>query len=494
MLTLERRKFWLSGAETKPWLSWRRVAVIVVLGAVAAICLFAIVITQSLMLVIVLLVTIGAAVVTWRRKNADGAGLLGTWLGGLSRAAAARWGRWDEFDPDIDDRPFWLEGMRVFAVSGANEEGELALLEDRGHLVAILEVDGGGEGIASIAAERRREDDFRDVLRACARARTTVSQLDLFTRRVPAEAAQVKALQESDLDDWVTPTVKRSMLELGELAGEEANAYRSWVAVRMPILDLAEKARDLGVEPSEEVIAESAFDTVAWVTRLFEQHGIPVFGGLSPKQAGAVIRGILLPDYSVDDTDGITDFWECWPAFEPAPRGDSLAVFAPDAMEAGWFHAAGSIPRRGWPDSVVNGRWLTPLIVGGRCAQQVVVTSLSLMPPHRALALALDQLTTASARRLHKDRTREVSTGEEQLEESSARTVGMDITLRSQAGVRVVSRVMVSARSRRQLRQAREDCQSIMEQQLGVTEFWWDDARQTVGVMSCLPLGWEVAQ
>lgn len=485
---MEHQRYWLAGAPTTPWLTKRKIVTTGVLGMLAIVLLAVVMVTQSLLLTLAMFAAIGGIVALWMRRDDEGGRIVSEFVSRHLRTLLARQGRWDEFDPDVDFRPFWLEKTHLYAVSGDASSAELGLVVDNTHMVAVLEVDGGGQGIQSVTALARRERALQGVLKACAAPRSTVEQLDFITRCAPVDAADVDV--NSQLVQWVTPAIRTSMNQLADQAQDTAQQVQSWIAIRMSMSQLAEKARELGIDPNPEVMAEAAFDTVGQVTRHLTDHGIAVHRGLSPRRLGAVVRGILLPDFSVDDTEGLDEFWDAWPAYAPTDRGEALAVFDADSTHADWFHAAGSIPRRGWPDQTVVGRWLAPLLLTDRVPHRVVMTSLSLIPPRRAHQMALDQLTTAASRRIRKRNSQQVSTGEEALEESSARTVGEDISVRSQAGVRVVTRVMVSAKSRRTLRRAREEAESIMEQGMGVTEVWWDDHRQAVGVLNTLPLGW----
>jgi len=485
---IQRERYWLEGASATPFFTRRKIVTAVTLGTLLVITMFALVTTKNVALLAVAIGLVAAVTGVLMRRDASGGRWVTTVLLGGVRRALARQGRWDEFDPDIEEQPFWLSSLRILGVSSTrNPSRELALLDHTTHLVAVLEVDGGGQAIQTAATHVRRERAFSDVLRNAAQAGTAVSQLDWITRCVPADPS---AFANVKVVDWVTQAVENSMRQLAVEASDRAQDVRSWVVLRMPVAALADKARDLGLQPNDEVIADAAYETVGQFLRLLADQGIAMHRGMSPRRLAAVIRAFLQPQYSVDDMSGIERFWDAWPAFAPSARNEALAVF--NSEEAEWFHASGSIPRSGWPVEQVQGRWLADLVLTDRLPRRVVMTSFELIPPHKALAFARDQLTTAAAKRIRQRKSGQVSTGELEVEEGSARTVGQDITVRRHAGVRTVVRVMVSAETPAKIRRAKEEAEAVMTRFMGVTEFWWDDdSRHTLGVLATLPLGQE---
>ena len=465
--TLERKQYWLEGASTVPFITRRKIVTTVSLVAGVIGLLSSVTLSQNPWAAGLALILALAAVVVWNKRDRAGRPL--RWL----RTTLARQGRWDEFDPDVETRPFWLSRLRVLAVSGDEAaSSELVVLDEGRHLIAVLEVDGGGQAIQETTTHVRRERAFQDVLRAAAQSRSGVDQLDFVTRAAPAQDDDVAT---GELASWVTPAVATSMQELQSEAKARAQQVRSWIAIRMPVHDLEEKVRDQGLRPSDVTLAEAAFDTVGQVARLLGDHGIAVHRGLSARRLAAVIRGILLPSRSVDDTTGIRGFWDAWPAFAPTGRGDGLVVFDPDTDVAACYHASGCVPRRGWPTSAVYGRWLAPVVLTNRLEHRVVVSSFHLIPPVEAVALAKDQLTTAASLRIRERQQGRVLTGERDVAESSAHVVGQDVTVRSAAGVRTLVRLMVSSPTQRGLRRAKEEAMAIMSQDMGLTDFWWDE-------------------
>ncbi len=487
MAGVERSTYWLGGASTVPFVTRRKVMVVTVLGVGAFTALWFVVRAQSIPATVVAFVLGGAAVAVWLRRDAEG----GRWIvSGLDRVRG--WlslrARWDEFDPEVEVRPFWLERVEVASVA-TGDGHDLGLLDDATHLVAVLEVDGGGHAIQTAAAHARRERAFRAVLRACSRPRVAVSQLDVMTSSFPTREGDLPAVS---LAQWVTPAVAQSMADVRSQALLGTQQYRSWVVVRMPVDQLAAVIREDGLAVTPDRLNQAALETVGQVTRLFMDNGIGVHRGLSSRRWAAVIRGLLLCDRSVDDTAGIRDFWHAWPAFEVDRREGAVTVFDPATGEASWHHATASVPRAGWPTAAVHGRWLAPLVLSHEVSHRVVVNSFELLSPMEASGFARDQLTTAASLRVRQRSQGKVGTGEVEVAESSAALVAKDVAVHHAAGLRVLTRVMVSGRSASELRRAQEEIETITSNEMGVTRINWDTTRPTLGVLSVLPLGREL--
>lgn len=487
---VERRQYWLEGVATVPFVTRRKVVRTIALGTLSVLLLLGVSVSQNVWLALAALACIALAVVMWFRRDADG----GRWVMrpiNRVRAMLGRQARWDEFDPDVETRPFWLRFHRVLAVSSPTGGNELCLLDEGLYFVAVLEVDGGGNGIQQVAQHVRREQAFQNVLRTAARRSSGVvaSQLDFITRSVSAMDEDVEV---TEFAEWVTPAIKTSMRQLAEESKRKAQQIRSWVAIRMPVNRLEERVRAHGAELTDESLSEAAFESVSQVSRLLMSHDVRVHRGLSPRRLAAVIRSFLLPNWSADDTSGIREFWDAWPAFVPTQTGTAVAVFEGDSADASWYHMSGSIPRSGWPTEPVQGRWLASLVLSSQLSHRVVMTSYALIPPGEALSLAHDQLTTAASLRIRERNQGKVSMGDKAHAESSAQIVGADLAVRAASGVRTLTRVMVSAESMSALDRAREEVETITGTEMAVTEFWWDDDRATLGVLAALPLGREL--
>lgn len=485
---LKRPTYWLEGTATVPLMTRNKLWTSAGLAVVAFGSILAVPATGSPFLALISLIAALALVVVWLRKDTGQFTLL-LHLMSRIRRGFARAGRWDEFDPAVEVRPFWLDSLRILAVSSEAGSGELAIMDQGLHFVSVLEVSGGGQGIQTIPAHLQRENSFQEVVKAVSGKRYGVSQLDFITR---ATSAMPEDFPQTEFADWVTPGIVASMEQLEAQGRENAQQIRSWVAIRMPVEKLAESLRMHNRRVNDESLSMAALDVVGRVTRLLMDHSIRVHRGLSPFTLAAVIRSILLPDRSGDDAADIKEFWDAWPGYAPTKSGDGLVVYDPATQQPAWYHSAGSIPRPGWPKSLVRGRWLEGIIFNDEVRHRLVMTSVVLYDHNAALSLAKDQATTASSRVLRSADAGKVEFGGLKYQETSASTVGRDIEIHQATGVRVTTRLMVSARTETALARAREEADTVLSKHLGVTDFWWDDNRQALGVLASLPLGKEL--
>lgn len=486
---LKRPTYWLEGTPTVPFLTRTKIWLTAALAVVGVGSVLLVPSTKSPLLAVVALAAGLGLLVVWLRKDEGQLHAMLLVVSGVRRWFAKA-GRWDEFDPSVEVRPFWLDTLRVLAVSGDDAgEQELAILDQGTHFVSVLEVSGGGQGIQTTASHVQRESAFQEVLKVIAAKRYGVSQLDVITR---ATSAMAEDFPRARLAEWVTPAISTSMEQLESQGQATAQQIRSWVVVRMPVEDLGESLRSEGMQVNDESLGLAALRVVGRVTRLLTDRSIDVHRGLSPRALAGVIRSLLLPDRSGDDLSEINEFWDAWPGFAPTELGDGLVTYDPSTSQPAWYHATGSIPRHGWPKSLVHGRWLDRLVFTDEVRHRLIMSSFVTYDHGAALSLAIDQATTASSRVLKNRSQGKVEFGGLEYQETSASVVGKDIQIRQAAGVRVLTRVMVSARSAAALSRAREETSTILSQALGVTEFWWDDSRQAVGVLAALPIGKEI--
>lgn len=483
-----REIYWMQGASPVPYITAKKVRYVGMFGAVGLALLLLAGSTQSTGMLTLAMAALLCGVLVFIAMGKETSRGVATSISNRVRGALARLGRWDEFDPDVEVRPYWLRHVRVLSVTPgtATKRAELALLEEGDSYVAVLEVEGGGHGIHGDNGHVTREGAFSRALRNISLLEPSITHVEFVTRGVPAEDVDLNRRRPSP--PWLTDALAESREQVREIAKQNSQQVRSWAVVRIDVRELDAKLRDDGHRVNEDSLTRAAFDAVGNITKELMACGIAVHGGLSRRRLAAVIRGMLLPHRSVDETTGIREFWDAWPGFRPSGRGNALMTADP-VTEQQWFHASLSIPRIGWPPNPVYGRWLEPIVLTDRVAHRVVVTSFELMSPSRALKLARSQLTTASSRTIGERKKGKVMTGGTELEESVVQLVARDLDVRKAAGVRGTTRVLVSATSQRELARARSVTQSILTNDMGASVVWWDDHRQTVGVLRALPLG-----
>lgn len=494
----QRPYYWLGAIPASKWVTRRRILAVVVLGGITVILLVALAFTQSVWVLIGIGITVLLGIAAWSKTDAYGGQWLSTVIGEAVRSKLARAGGWDEYHPEFEKRPWLLQNLRVAGFSQMDSGAELCLMDasDENAFVAVLEIDGDGEGIRPMYQHRRIEGNIGRLLNALCDPRQVPSQVDFIVRSAPPVTPSFKAWTAKHLRDDVTDEAESSMRALADEAERRAGTLRAWVAIRMPIEALADRARLEGRGVSPETLAELAYEVTGEVTRMLRSHEVTVLRGLSVRQVAAVVRGIMLPHHDVDSTDGIGGFWDAWPAFQPSKAGEAVIAYDPSNPEATtWRHSSAVITRDGFPDELVEGRWLEPVVLESPVSHRVVVTQFGLIPHREARLIAKDQLTAAQVRLVKQARLGATSTGENEDSRTLAQAITRDITRYSNAGVVPIVRVMVSARTPRALRAAREDLAAgAVERGMHVKPdgLKWQDGRQTPALLRMLPLGMEV--
>lgn len=494
----QRPHYWLGGVPASKWVTRRRLLGFVVLAVVTLVLVVVLAMTQDVWVLVGIGVTVLVALAAWGKTDAHGGQWLTTVIGEEIRFKLAHAGGWDEFHPAFEKRPWLLDKLRVAGFSHTETDPELALLDlaDENAFVSVLEIDGDGDGIRPMYQHRRIEGNIGRLLNKLCEPDQVPSQVDFIVRSTPPVTPDFMAWTERHLRDDITAEAAASMRELADHAERGASTLRAWVVIRMPVEALAERARLEGRKVTPEALAEMAFEVTGDVTRTLKDHEVTVLKGLSVRQVAAVVRGILQPHHDVDSTDGITGFWDAWPAFQPSKGGEAVIAYDPAAPEdTTWRHSSAVITRDGFPDELVEGRWLEPVVLESKVSHRVVVTQFGLVSHREARLIAKDQLTAASVRLVKQRRLGETSDGEFEDARTLADAIARDITRYSNAGVIPIVRVMVSARTPRALRAAREGLTAAdVERAMHVKPdgLKWQDRRQALAMLRMLPLGMEV--
>lgn len=494
----ERAQYWLGAIPASKWVTRRRLVAFGVLGTITIVLLVVLAFTQNGWVLLGIGIAALAALTAWGKTDAYGGQWLSSVVGEAVRSWLAQAGGWDEFHPGHEKRPWLLGRVRVAGFTEPASASELCLIDvaDENAFVTVLEIDGDGEGIRPMYQHRRIEGNIGRLLNKLCEPRQVPSQVDFIVRCTPPVSPDFKRWTGKHLRTDITAEAQASMRELADEAERRASTLRAWVAIRMPVEALAERARLEGRAVNPEVLAELAYEVTGEVTRILTSHEVTVLKGLSVRQVAAVVRGILLPHHDVDTTEGITGFWDAWPAFQPSKGGEALISFDPADPEAStWLHSSAVITRDGYPDELVEGRWLEPVVLESKVSHRVVVTQFGLISHREARLIAKDQLTAASVRLVKQERLGATSTGEFEDARTLAQAITRDITRYSNAGVIPIVRVMVSARTPRALRAAREDLTAAdVERAMRVRPdgLKWQDGRQTPAILRMLPLGMEV--
>ncbi len=485
---MSRRWYQLGGPEPRRWFTARRAKLLG--GGVLLVLAGLLLGIQVQRLWALLPVVAGAGCVGLATLPAPAAARLGQVVSDVLRRPVARWGGWDSYDPSLDRCPFWLRGSREVSVApGDGTAGEVGLLDHGDALSAVLEIEGDGAGIRPDHEHARLEHAVGEVLRSLGRASVPVSQVDVVSRAVPARGRHQRWLTDS-LADQVPPAVRESMEQLSRQAEETAETITTYLVVRMPAGRLAAAARERGAQMSPETVPEQALRTVGTVSALLAEHGIRVRRALSPVEKAALVRSVWVPSHDADDQTGIDpdSFWAAWPRYDA--RRD--ATVATGTAGDQWWHATASVPRAGFPQQPVLGRWLEPLVLAPEVWWRLVTTKFRLLPAVEALAVARDQQTTAGARKVHEQTSGEVATGVVDDELSVGQVLISDVARSGQGGVAVSVHLLVTGSSAQQLARFRDEAERIFGQEMSGRALAWADNRHTPGVLAALPLGLEV--
>lgn len=494
----QRAHYWLGAIPASKWVTRRRMLAFGVLAAITVVLLVVLAFTQNVWVLAGIGVTALAAFAAWGKTDVYGGQWITTVVGEAIRAKLAGLGGWDEFHPEYEPRPWLLKGLRVAGYSQTDSDAELCLMDhaEENAFVSVLEIDGDGEGIRAMYQHRRIEGNIGRLLNKLCEPRQVPSQIDFIVRSSPPVRSDFRMWTEKHLRSDITAEAEASMGELADEAERRASTLRAWAAIRMPVEALAERARLEGRRVTPESLAELAYEVTGEVTRILRSHEVRVLKGLSVRQVAAVVRGIMLPHHDVDSTEGIVGFWDAWPAFQPSKDGEAVVAYDPAKPQATtWRHTSAGITRDGYPDELVEGRWLEPVVLESKVSHRVVVTQFGLVSHREARLIAKDQLTAASVRLVKQERLGATSTGEVEDARTLAQAITRDISRYSNAGVIPIVRVMVSARTSRALRAAREDLSAAdVERAMRVKPdgLKWQDGRQSPALLRMLPLGMEV--
>ncbi len=483
------RTYRLGGVSPRPWMTPRRAVAIVGLGVCVVVVVGWVARSGNPWGLVAVAAGVGGIYLTARQRTSYGTlwvADVATWV----RRAVARRAGWDTWDPSMSAQPFWLRGARVLGVSAQPGGGEVGLLEHHGAFTAVIEVDGDGDGLRPPAEHARIEDGFRTLLAALAQPGVPVSQVDWVTRVVPTPGHDYAQWLRDRLVGGLPPDVVASMDELTREAERLAEHHTTYLVVRMPTRRLAQEARAQEVTFDDDTVAQTALATIGRVVRLLADHGIRVVRALSPDEAAALVRSMLAPSFQATDLDGIDDYWQAWPPFEPSRDGRAVVSRGPAGDE--WWHTTCSIPMAGWPAAPVPGRWLAPVVFNADVLYRTVVVSFRLLPPHQARGLADSQLTTAAGRRDRELRRGQVTSGESERAEGAAQTIAHDIAVRGEAGVVPTVRVLLTAATGQQLGRDRESIEAVATGPMGCQRLQWHDRRHTPALLHTLPLGLEV--
>lgn len=355
-------------------------------------------------------------------------------------------------------------------------------------LTASLEVIGSGEGLREVVDTNARGEDFGDFLAGLASAQMATDMVEIDTRVLPTSPEAHGDYQRSLLARSCPPLVRESMHELASWSAAATETYRSFVTVRMNLGALADKCP--GTATRADIVA-AAGDELREIAVRLQHAGLTVRGLVGPRRLGAMIRHTYVPEFSLDDTDGIDSTLDGW-AWGYTAHRDAVRVDGPDGP---WWHAVATVPRDAWPMSPVGMRWLEGLVTDvDTSAIRSIKAVHRLVPRREAREKARLARTYDAAELRTQERKGAISTGESEASASLADQVLSDVLNAKAGGDRVSLRVMVSAPSHHELRQARAALERAAETETGIARLRWCERRHHQAMLLAAPLGRGVRQ
>ncbi|MEU7230041.1 SCO6880 family protein [Streptomyces chrestomyceticus] len=486
----EQRTYVLGGETRKRTLftgvSARQLAV---LGVYLAVWVLALLVSQSLLVLVVGLVVLLAGIVLARRRTALGESWFGKVVTRITFTASSS--EAPEYVPG-ETLPPEVGGVRVLAYAPPSApQAPMAIIHHRnearrswglGHLTATFEIQGTGDGMLPIRTVNTQGLLFERLLGGLASAEIPVDQLDISTRILPVHPA---AYQEH-MAGLVVPTaparLRASMDELASYAAGNAEEYRSFATIRIPLQAL--QATAPGGPMDLEEVCEETFQVVGEVVRRVGVAGYGLRAVLGPRRLGALVRHLHDPDHSMDDLDGIDTFADGFNRLRYRGR-DAARI---EGTVRDWYHAVAHLPRDAWPADAVGARWMEHLVTQISPATiRTVTAQFRLVPKVRAREIAKVGLTYDTATKRNAAKRQQVSTGVTEASMSASQRTLRDLLRPVVGGVYPSVRVMVSAPEARQVAAARKLITGSAEDG-GITRLDWQTYEHHKALITCMPM------
>ncbi|MFD8146141.1 SCO6880 family protein [Streptomyces sp. NPDC059708] len=350
-----------------------------------------------------------------------------------------------------------------------------------GHLTATFEIQGSGDGLLPASQVDTAGLRFERLLGGLASAEIPVDQLDICTRVLPVHPDAYR----DHMAGLVVPTaperLKASMAELAGFAAGNAEEYRSFATIRVP---LAHLQASVGTQMDLDDLCAHTFDLVGDVVRRVDSAGYRLRAVLGPRRLGALIRHLHDPDHDMDNLDGIGSVADGWGQVRHKAK-DWTRV---EGTGRDWYHAVAHVPRDGWPSQAVTARFMETLVTQVSPATiRTVVSQFRLVPKVQARQMARMGLTYDVATKRGAEKKQQISTGETEASMSAARRTLQDLMQPVTGGVYPAIRVMVSAPDPALLAAARKRVVGAAENG-GVTRLDWETYQHHKALVTALPM------
>jgi len=406
-----------------------------------------------------------------------------TWLPEEIRYRAEVRSRRQVFDSHLEPGlPPPEVGQVVFLSYTPPAGGPLALAVHRNpgeafYVSAVLEVLGDGDGIREEAEYNRQARRFGLFLYGLSKSAYLTTQVDLLSRTLPHDPHAYDRYLAARMPADLPPLLRDSALELADLTRHTAEQHRTFLVVRIPLgRELAAQAAAKG--GGEDGLCRAVLAELQAVAALAEANALRVRWALGPKRLAALIRNTYDPDHALDNLSD-AELSSCWPAYRNTR--EHLAI-------GRWYHAVAVVPAEAWPTTPVGIRFLDPLLTGIFPATiRTLAVSFPLVPRVVARSEAVADHTLDRAAALSLEPKGRISDGAEEAQSTASSQRLHDLRHEEAAGVRPWTRLVVTARSPRELAAARKRLEDVA-QDCGLASLEWVHTRHHHGLATCLPL------
>ena len=365
------------------------------------------------------------------------------WLLRLTQRARRSLTGHDAYTPN-EDTPFPrpVGDILILGVTASDDAPEQAVIRHSttgmksAYFTATVEIEGRGDGLRSLAATRREDNELERMLNRLAEARCPVDEISLMTRAQPglpaAYKAKVRQMRAAGLEaTMLGDNIEQRMTNLDRVS----DSYRMFATIRIPEAAIYRWADEHRGATDRDTICHAIHHQVGEVADLLNGAGFQVVQGLGPRRLGALIRHLYIPSRGIDDLTGIKSARDGFVGY-PRPLPEALQV--PDwGRDVLWYHATGHIAAYGWPADRVSSRWMLPAVAqvfdtGFPSVIRTVTASWRLLNRRESQKQMADQLLNTLTR-VARDEGK-ISTGEDQEQADAGHQVLYDLRHQSARG------------------------------------------------------------
>ncbi|OYN89545.1 hypothetical protein CGZ91_11740 [Parenemella sanctibonifatiensis] len=407
--------------------------------------------------------------------------------------AIARHRGWGSWSPSTDlPVPRAVGEIHVMGVSKVVGDPEHAVVrhtpvEDPARTVwtTTLEIGGRGDGRRHTRELVNDAVQLEGLLSRMAQNHLAVDELQVTVRAMPGLPPRYREQLAQARGGRPESVISANTDDLVNVASAVTDSYRTYVTLGMPetrvraMIGRSEKI-------TRERIADEVHTQAGRVAQFLTSAGYTVQGGLGPRRWGALVRHLQAPSWSLDDLSGIGAAID---GFQPYTQvEDAVAVFD-QTHDVTWCHATASVSASMWPATIKGSRWMEGLVTNMVPDEEpsvirAITTTMRLLTPAQARRDAQADILFAATQSLAERHKITDGSAERQTGAGVARLVDL---LEGAAGVKVTTRIMISAPSEDGLWHARNQADEAASA-AGIDRLDWADERPGDAMVWTLPL------